>query len=89
VVEAEMAQVLVVLLVAGLAWLFLRTAPHAIDRHIAALVSLIGGWREDGWPIGVQEEDRDRPWGWGAPPAEATEESVSVSAVRPSVRLRS
>jgi len=21
-----------------------------------------------GWPVGVQEEDRDRPWGWVTPP---------------------
>ncbi len=26
-------------------------------------VGLVGGSAQLGWPIGVQEEDRDRPWG--------------------------
>ncbi|CAN5806468.1 hypothetical protein BH24CHL6_BH24CHL6_01110 [soil metagenome] len=83
-----MPQLLVVLLVVALTWLVLRTAPPAIDRHIAALAGLLGGWRGEGWPIGVQEEDRDRPWGWGAPPVEEAAPTPSVSSVRPSVRLR-
>ena len=28
-----------------------------------ALSVLVGGFRPDPWPRGVQEEDRDRPWG--------------------------
>jgi hypothetical protein len=37
----------------------------AIDSAVSAFRELLGGWRADGWPIGVQEEDRDRPWGSG------------------------
>jgi hypothetical protein len=35
----------------------------SLNRAIAAFVALVGGWRSDQWPRGVQEEDRDRPWG--------------------------
>jgi hypothetical protein len=40
-------------------------ASGAIDRAVSAFGELIGGWRPDPWPRGVQEEDRDRPWGSG------------------------
>lgn len=46
-------------------WLIEAVAGGAIDRAISAFRELIGGWRPDGWPRGVQEEDRDRPWGSG------------------------
>ena len=58
---------LLFLLAIGLAaltgWLVETVASGTIDRAISAFRELIGGWRPDPWPRGVQEEDRDRPWG--------------------------
>jgi hypothetical protein len=52
---------------AGLtAWLIANFGLLSFDRTGGAFAALIGGWRGDGWPRGVQEEDRDRPWGHGA-----------------------
>lgn len=58
-----------------------------IDRMVAALASLVGGYRGDGWPRGVQEEDRDRSWGSIPPPDE--DEPVDVVRLEPAVRVRS
>ena len=48
-------------------WLISNHRLLLSDETISALSRLVGGWRGDGWPRGVQEEDRDRPWGHGAP----------------------
>jgi hypothetical protein len=64
-----MIVLLLALLVAALSgWLIEAVAGGAIDRAVSAFRELIGGWRPDGWPRGVQEEDRDRPWGSGTSP---------------------
>ena len=63
---------LAIALAALTGWLVETVASGAIDRAVSAFRELIGGWRPDGWPRGVQEEDRDRPWGSGV-----------VDAVRP------
>jgi hypothetical protein len=58
-------QYLVALALAGLAaWIITAIGGSAIERAISAVAQLVGGWRPDGWPRGVQEEDRDRPWAW-------------------------
>jgi hypothetical protein len=76
--------------VAGMAILLVRLLESSIERQVAAFTSLLGGYRADGWPQGVQEEDRDRPWGrTGAAPPEAEDGAVTVDAVRPVIRLRS
>jgi hypothetical protein len=55
---------LLALLIAALTgWLVETVASGTIERAISAFRELIGGWRPDPWPRGVQEEDRDRPWG--------------------------
>jgi hypothetical protein len=59
---------LAVALAALTGWLIEAVSGGAIDRAIWAFRELIGGWRPDGWPRGVQEEDRDRPWGSGTSP---------------------
>jgi hypothetical protein len=39
------------------------------SRGTTGLRGLVGPWRADPWPIGVQEEDPDAPWGHdGKPP---------------------
>lgn len=53
-------------LAAAAAWLIASFGGHSMDRAVAAFAALVGGWRPDPWPRGVQEEDRDRPWGRGA-----------------------
>jgi hypothetical protein len=68
-----------------------------IDRAVEGFRVIIGGWREDDWPPGVQEEDRDRPWGWGSVPAvtsaptaliEPAPTAVSTRHVEPRTRVR-
>lgn len=67
---------LLALALAGLTgWLIESIASGAIDRAVSAFRDLIGGWRPDPWPRGVQEEDRDRPWG-----------SRAVSSVKPMIQ---
>lgn len=50
-------------LAATTAWLISMVGGGAIERAVTALALLVGGWRAEPWPRGVQEEDRDRPWG--------------------------
>lgn len=54
-------QYFVALLIAAAAAWFISTIGSG------AFAALIGGYRPEGWPRGVQEEDRDRPWGTPAP----------------------
>lgn len=87
------------LLAVGVAWLLAnighyRTGP--VDWLSEGLAWMVRGWRHDPWPRGVQEEDRDRPW--GRPPSPARpEQSVppeppppvpALVRVRPAVRRR-
>ena len=61
------------------------------ETNLAGAVGfLFTGPRPDGWPIGVQEEDRDRPWGSGGrlPAAADSEPSPTPVPVEPVVRLR-
>lgn len=44
-------------------WFVFRYTQDARERRVSAFALLVGGFRHDGWPVGVQEEDRDRPWG--------------------------
>lgn len=88
---------LAVALAALTGWMIEAVAGGAIDRAISAFRELIGGWRPDGWPRGVQEEDRDRPWGRGTPPItqpliraliEPTAHAVATGHVRGRTRPR-
>jgi hypothetical protein len=53
----------------GFTWLIGSIGTRTLDGAISAMGQLVRGWRDDAWPRGVQEEDRDRPWGWGRPVA--------------------
>ena len=44
-------------------WIISSMGAESLDRLVGALAQFMGGWRPDTWPRGVQEEDRDRPWG--------------------------
>jgi hypothetical protein len=89
---------LLALVLAALAgWLIEAAANGAIDRAVSAFRELIGGWRPDTWPRGVQEEDRDRPWGSANPPIaepliraliEPTAQAVATGHVRGRTRPR-
>ena len=78
-------------------WLVHAVSSGAIDRAVSAFAALLGGWRQDAWPRGVQEEDRDRPWG-SAPLQtpkpliqaliEPTGHSVATGRVLPKTRSR-
>lgn len=98
----QLLPVLVVVGVAGMtAILVLRLLDASIERQVAAFAHLVGGYRGDGWPIGVQEEDRDRPWGRSPPSTAATDpagddttaddpaaEAAPTTSLRPLTRLR-
>lgn len=50
-------------LIAVIVTLLFRAAALELFDVMSAFGSFFIGWRGDGWPRGVQEEDRDRPWG--------------------------
>ena len=55
---------------------------------VRGFVSWLDG-RLDPWPRGVQEEDRDRPWGRALPPpTRQALQSPNLSRVRPAVHTR-
>lgn len=65
------------------------------DTNLAGAVGfLFTGPRSDGWPIGVQEEDRDRPWGRAGSPRRQADTrgraspTPTLARVKPSVNLR-
>ena len=61
-----MEVVLAVVLAAATGLLVSRIGGRAFESVLTAFAQLAGGYRGDGWPRGVQEEDRDRPWGRAA-----------------------
>jgi hypothetical protein len=66
----------------------------SLDRFSAGISQLVGGWRAEAWPRGVQEEDPERPWGRFAAaqadsePLEDVLPAPSLTPVRASVRPR-
>jgi hypothetical protein len=98
----QLLPILVAVGVGGMtAILVLRLLDASIERQVAAFAHLVGGYRGDGWPLGVQEEDRDRPWGRSRPSTAASHpagddttaddpaaEAVQTTALRPLTRLR-
>jgi hypothetical protein len=58
-----MELVIAVALAFVIAWLIGAIGATSIDRAVSALAQFFGGLRPDPWPRGVQEEDRDQPWG--------------------------
>ncbi len=89
-------------LAAAVAWLLAhigrwRTGP--LEWLSGGFAALVGGFRRDSWPQGVQEEDPDRPWGRAAPMTrsqkaarrqqqEPDAPAPVLTAVRPHVRGR-
>ncbi|CAN5579411.1 hypothetical protein BH23CHL7_BH23CHL7_22990 [soil metagenome] len=59
-----MLYIVALILAAVSAWAITVIGSGTLERAVSAFALLIGGWRPDPWPHGVQEEDRDRPWGW-------------------------
>jgi hypothetical protein len=67
------------------------------SRGSVGMRGLVGPWRDDPWPMGVQEEDPDAPWGHdaksrsdagsaaSAPPAIEDLPADAPSVVRPDV----
>jgi hypothetical protein len=67
----------------------------SFEKVAEAISQLVGGWRGDGWPRGVQEEDRDRPWGRAAATSMLVRArdafpdlTPALSRVRPVIRAR-
>ncbi len=74
-----------VILAVGVLDIFSRACEHMIS----AFGALFAGWRPDGWPRGVQEENRERPWGSRGPrPTRPTLPKPSLTRVRPAVHVR-
>jgi hypothetical protein len=90
-------QYLAALAMAGLtAWAITVVGSGTLDRAAAAFALLVGGWRPDPWPRGVQEEDRDRPWSGvrravdriATAGVEEGTRAVPVTRIRPRTRPR-
>src|SRR4051812_23633233 len=72
-----------------LGWLAARSGFRLDDgRAVASIVTGLQRTTND-WPIGVQEEDRDQPWGKGPAPAPDLDPPpvVNVTRVESAVRL--
>lgn len=77
-------------------WIIANSHLLLSDETVGAFSRLVGGWRGDGWPRGVQEEDRDRPWGHGPSrdPTTATDADdepyplPTLTPLRPHIRGR-
>jgi hypothetical protein len=69
-------------LAVGFAGLMSKVGTPSVDRGVGAIAQFLGGWRDDGWAHGVQEEDRDRPWGAATP---ASRYRLSVPELKPTV----
>jgi hypothetical protein len=51
-------------------------------RGIFGMRGLVGPWRSDPWPVWVQEEDPDAPWGQGrAEPRKPDATSISTAEI--------
>ena len=73
-------QVVLLFVAVVLAVGFLDAFSRACERVISAFGALFGGWRPDGWPRGVQEEDRQIPWQRGG---QVTRDKPEEPAPRP------
>jgi hypothetical protein len=74
-----------VVLAVGVLDIFSRACEHVIS----AFGAVFAGWRPDGWPRGVQEENRERPWGSRRPaPTRPTLPRPSLTRVRAAVHIR-
>ena len=83
-----MVQFIAALILAALAgWAIHFLSSGVIDRAVSAFRELLGGWRADPWPRGVQEEDRDRPWG-ARREVPASQEPPVVATTRLTARTR-
>src|SRR4051812_34336600 len=58
VLEILVISLVSLLVLAGIA----RIGSGVSDRVVGLLSSAVTGWRAEGWPRGIQEEDRDAPW---------------------------
>jgi hypothetical protein len=78
-----------VVLTVALLWL-LRSFGRAAADLVSGFSELVGGWRAEPWPRGVQEEDRDRPWGrrQKARPTDPPPPQPTLSRVRPALHAR-
>jgi hypothetical protein len=54
--------ILTIVLVAAAAAVAVRSIAGVADRQLVGLGSLLGGWRPQPWPDGVQEEDPETGW---------------------------
>ena len=83
-----------ILLSMATAYLLSLFGLRSLDRVIEALADLMGGWRGDGWPRGLQEEDRDVPWGrirrsvTPKPSTEPPPPTPQLLRVQPTIRSR-
>jgi hypothetical protein len=88
-------EILVISLVSVLALIGAMRAGLGVNERVIGMLSgALAGWRDDGWPRGIQEEDRDSPWNRGPRRSEQTREDEppdlvpTLSRVKHSVRIR-
>jgi hypothetical protein len=83
--------ILVTLVGLVIAWALARLPRLWVQDSPSALARPLRAWRQDGWPRGVQEEDRDRPWGRSGRTSSAEQPDIEEPRpvpVRGVVRLR-
>jgi hypothetical protein len=60
--ESTVQYLLALVIAAVSAWVITLIGAGTLERAVSAFAQLVGGWRPDPWPRGVQEEDTARPW---------------------------
>jgi hypothetical protein len=75
-------------LLANVAQIVVFSVPIALlgawvsSRGTSGMRGLVSPWRGDPWPIGVQEEDPDAPWGHDQPPRVEASSVPETAAAR-------
>ena len=62
-------------------WALVRMPRLWAQDSSSQLARGLRAWRPDGWPQGVQEEDRDRPWGRGCAAASAEQPEIDLPEI--------
>lgn len=81
-------QILLLLLAVFFVVGLLDAFSRACERVISAFAALVGGWRPDGWPRGIQEEDRDSRWGRPSASREAPPVRAPLTRVQSATHAR-
>jgi hypothetical protein len=86
--------VLAVALAAGTGLIVGRLGGPLFENLLSGIGQLVGGYRSETWPRGIQEEDPDQPWGHPKAAAKARSDDAPriptpvLTRVKPTVHPR-